>query len=103
MKYAMLGGDELSTQEKLSQYTGEVNWSYLAPHYTNEALFFVDPSITLEDVGAAFSENRTDQVEAWIKKGDLVKIAALHAQQWEGTNTMFEALVVSPFVLCRPV
>jgi hypothetical protein len=32
-----------------------------------------------------------------------VKIEALHAAQWVGSEQMFEALVVSPFVLFRPV
>jgi hypothetical protein len=42
-------------------------------------------------------------VEAWLNVGDLVKISELHAQQWEtAPETRFEALVVSPFVLCRP-
>lgn len=103
MKYAILGGgDEPSTREKLEQYTGTVDWSYLAPHYRNESLYFVDPELPLADVGAAFAENRADLVEQWLKSGDLVKIGELHARQWEHTDTSFEALVVSPFVLCRP-
>jgi hypothetical protein len=41
-------------------------------------------------------------VEAWLRCGDLVKIGDLHAAQWEKGGMEFEALVVSPFVLCRP-
>ncbi len=102
MKYTIMGGEELSIEEKLAQYKGCVGWKYLAPHYENGALYFVDPEFDLEQVGAAFSENETERVEAWLKRGDLVKIESLHAQQWEGTDTEFEALVVSPFVLFRP-
>ena len=102
MKYAILGEDGSSTEEKLAQYTGRVPWTYLAPHYRNGSLYFVDPSLELAAVGAVFSENRADQVQAWIKTGDLVKIEALHAAQWEDGDQEFEALVVSPFVLCRP-
>ena len=103
MKYAVLGADSGSTEEKLAKYTGRVPWSYLAPHFRNGSLYFVDPALKLEDVGAAFSENRADQVEAWMKSGDLVKIEDLHAMQWSKGNPEFEALVVSPFVLCRPL
>lgn len=103
MKYAMLGEDTMSVEEKLDKFTGQVNWSYLRPHYQSGVLFFVDPSLTLQHVGAAISDDRTEQVQAWMKAGEIVKIADLHARQWEGTNTEFEALVVSPFVLCRPV
>ena len=90
--------------EKLANYTGTVPWSYLAPHHTTGSLYFVDPSLKLEIVGAAISQNQQEQVNAWLKAGDLVKIEELHAAQW--TTAMekeFEALVVSPFVLCRPV
>ena len=104
MKYAILGGGELSEKDKLAQAMGEVGWSYLAPHYKNGSLYFVDPELSLETVGLAFTENRKDEVEGWLKAGDIVKIEALHAAQWESDDSVqFEALVVSPFVLCRPV
>ncbi|MES2921519.1 MAG: DUF2288 family protein [Verrucomicrobiota bacterium] len=95
--------DPESTREKLANYTGNVPWSYLAPHAGKGSLYFVDPALDLADVGAAFSGNRADLVEGWLKSGDLVKIEALHAAQWENSETEFEALVVTPFVLCRPI
>lgn len=103
MKYGILGGEQVGVADKLAQSKGEVSWGYLAPHQRSGALYFVDPSLALEDVGLAFSNNERDRVDAWLKSGDLVKLEALHAAQWEGTETRFEALVVSPFVLCRPV
>jgi hypothetical protein len=96
-------GDPDSSREKLANYTGQVPWSYLAAHAAKGSLYFVDPALKLEDVGTAFSDNRAEQVAAWLKAGDLVKIEALHAAQWENSETEFEALVVTPFVLCRPV
>ncbi len=99
----MLGNDTASTAEKLAAYTGHVPWSYLAPHALTGSLYFVDPTLKLEDIGAAISANQTDRVQAWLKNGDLVQIEALHATQWKNSGTEFEALVVSPFVLCRPV
>ena len=103
MKYALLGEDRTSNEEKLEKFTGEVNWTYLRPHYQTGVLFFVDPTLKLQHVGAAISADETEQVKAWMKAGDLIKLGSLHAAQWEGTETVFEALVVSPFVLCRPV
>lgn len=103
MKYAILGDDTRSEEEKLAHYTGEVPWSYLAPHFQKGSLYFVDPSLKLEEVGAAFAANRADQVRGWLSSGDLVKIEAIHTRQWQDGNTLFHALVVSPFVLCRPL
>jgi hypothetical protein len=103
LKYAILGEDTSTTEEKLEKYTGTVDWKYLRPHYQSGVLYFVDPSLVLAEVGAAFSEDGRQRVEAWLKAGDIVKIAELHAEQWQKSGTEFEALVVSPFVLCRPL
>ena len=103
LQYTMLGEDNSTPQEKLEKYTGTVDWKYLAPHFLSGVLYFVDSELKLAEVGHAFTENQKDQVEAWLKVGDIVKIGDLHAEQWAKGGTEFEALVVSPFVLCRPV
>jgi hypothetical protein len=103
MKYAILGEDNSTVEDKLEKYTGTVVWSYLAPHYLSGVLYYVDRSLALADVGRAFTGNEKEKVEAWLKSGDLVKISELHAAQWQKGGGEFEALVVSPFVLCRPV
>jgi len=102
MPYGMLGCDSSSQEDKLAKYTGNVSWEYLEPHFKAGALLFVDPEISLEDAGRAFTDDDSDSVQSWLKRGDLVKIEAIHVAQWKGTETEFEAVVVSPFVLCRP-
>lgn len=105
MKYGMIGEDKASPEEKIAKYTGIVAWSYLKPHYESDALYFLDPGISLEEAGLAITADDKKKVAAWLKSGDLVKIGALHAAQWEKaeSKTNFRALVVSPFVLCQPV
>ncbi len=103
LRYGMLGEDADTSTDKLAKYTGQVTWDYLVPHYKSGALYFVDPSLPLETVGAALANDDAAAVDAWRKSGDLVKIEAIHAAQWESDAPAFEALVVSPFVLCRPV
>jgi len=103
MKYGMLGEDASSDEEKLAKYLGEVDWSYLKPPYERDCLYFVDGELDMVEVGEAMAADESEKVKAWLKAGDLVKIEALHAQQWEGGEEQFEALVVSPFVLCRPL
>lgn len=103
MKYALFGEDASSDEDKLAKYCGRVAWSYLKPHLENDGLFFVDPGLPLDEVGKAMAGNEVDRIEAWLKAGDLVKLGQLHAAQWEEGEVEFEALVVSPFVLCRPV
>ncbi|MFN5578573.1 MAG: DUF2288 family protein [Akkermansiaceae bacterium] len=103
LRYAMIGKDGSSTEDKLEKYVGTVDWKYLAPHYLTGSLFFVDPQLALVEVGQAFSYNEKDKVEEWLKNGDLVKIGDLHAEQWRMGGTEFEALVVSPCVRFGPI
>ncbi len=84
--------------------TAVISWDYLRPHFERGALIFVDPGIPLETVAAAISADAHAQVKDWLNQGDLVKIQELHAAQWrDSVGDCFEALVVSPFVLFRPV
>jgi len=101
MNYGMAGSDARSSEEKLAKYRGQVTWDYLKPHYETGALYFLDHTIPLETAGSAISQDEKEKVVKWLKNGDLVKIEALHAQQWEAGEQLFEALVVSPFVLCQ--
>ncbi len=103
MRYAMLGEDHSTDLEKLEKYTGEVDWSYIKPHFLSGALVYVDPGLSLTEVGKAFAEDRVDLVTAWKKTGDLVTPSQPHADYWESSGARFTALVVSPFVLIQPV
>lgn len=103
MRYAMLGSDPSSPLEKLEKYTSEINWSYLRPHYENGSLIWVDPALSLTEVGHAFSIDDADRVAAWRKSGDVVTPSEPHASYWEASGARFLALVVSPFVLIQPL
>lgn len=102
MKYGMLGFDDRSEEEKLEQFSGEVAWTYLKPHLEVGVLFYLDKKLHFKEVGQAITEDQTDKVQDWLASGELTKLEPIHAKQWEETSeTLFEAMVVSPFVLCR--
>lgn len=103
MNYGMLGVDRSTTGEKLANYKGIVGWDYLRGPQKNGVLYFVDPGLTLEEVGQLVAQDETAQVQTWLKSGELVRLEEIHAAQWQGTDQEFEALVVSPFVFCRPI
>jgi hypothetical protein len=103
MRYQMIGEDHSTTNEKLAKYTGEVDWSYLKPHYESQALVYVDPSLSLTEVGKAFTEDDAERVRSWQKAGDLVTPSQPHADYWASSEARFTALVVSPFVLIQPI
>jgi hypothetical protein len=103
MKYGMLGVDHSTTDEKLAKYKGVVGWDYLSGPQKNGVLYFVDPDLALEEVGEAVVRDESAQIRAWLQSADLVLLEEIHAAQWQGSDQEFEALVVSPFVFCRPL
>lgn len=102
MQYGILGEESLSNVEKLDKYTGEVTWKYLKNHFEAGALVYVDPALSITEVGEAFAADDAGRVKAWRDKGDVLTPSAPHAQYWEESEGRFYALVVSPFVLIQP-
>ena len=103
LNYGILGEDEATTEEKLEKYTGEVDWTYLEPHYRNGALLYVDPTLSLTEVGKALADDNAAKVQEWKERGDLVTPSTPHAFYWDESGATFRALVVSPFVLIQPI
>ena len=103
MSYGMLGDDTQTTPEKLEKYTGVVDWEYLKPHFESGALIYVDVELSITEVGQALADDDKAKIEAWLKSGDLIKPSEPHAKWWSENPQEFTALVVSPFVLMKPV
>ncbi len=95
--------DRQSDSEKLEKYSGDVDWSYLRPHYESGAMIYVDPALDLKTAGVAFAKDDKAQVQKWLKSGDLVQPCDLHAEHWEQSGTRFNAMIVRPFVLAQPI
>ena len=95
--------DNSSDEEKLEKYSGNVDWSYLKPHFEAGSMIYVDPSLDLKTAGLAFANDDQAQVQAWLKAGDLVQPCDLHAEHWKDSNTHFNAMIVRPFVLAQPL
>lgn len=95
--------DQSTDAEKLEKYSGDVDWSYLKPHYEAGNMIYVDPSLDLKEAGLAFAGDNKQQVQAWLKSGDLVQPCDLHATHWIESQTRFNAMIVRPFVLAQPI
>ena len=95
--------DLSSTSDKLAKYSGPVDWPYLQAHFEAGNLIYVEPALDLLEVGLAFARDEKSQVEAWLKAGDIVQPGELHANYWKEHATRFEATIVRPFVLIRPI
>ncbi len=103
MAYGMVGDDGLTDEQRRNKYTGDVDCEYLEPHIKQGVVIFVDPSIDLDEAGAAFSSDDKVKVDAWLKAGDLVKVDELHLKWWQSQKTRFMAQIVKPFVLVKEI
>ncbi len=103
LQYGIIGDDLTAAEEKIAKYTGDVDWTYLKPHYKSGAMIYVDPELSLTEVAEAFTHDNKSQVEAWLKSADLVKPSHHHEEWWEYDQTRFTAVVVTPFVLAQPL
>ena len=95
--------DNSTDADKLEKYSGDVDWSYLQPHFEAVNLLYVDPALDLKTAGLAFAADNKEQVQAWIKSGDLVQPCELHAKHWDESGTRFTAMIVRPFILAQPL
>lgn len=95
--------DTATDAEKLEKYSGEVDWSYLKPHFESGSMIYVDPALDLKTAGLAVAKDDQAQVKAWLKSGDLVQPCELHAEHWEKEKTRFTAMIVRPFILAQPI
>lgn len=95
--------DNSNDEEKLEKYSGVVDWSYLKPHFEAGAMLYVDPTLDLKTAGLALARDDQAQVKEWLKSGDLVQPCDLHAEHWKESGTLFNAMIVRPFVLAQPV
>lgn len=95
--------DRQTPEEKLEKYSGDVDWNYLRPHFSAGNMIYVDPCLELKTVGMAFANDDQEQVRKWLQAGDLVQPCELHAEHWESEKTLFQAMIVRPFVLAQPL
>jgi hypothetical protein len=95
--------DHQTPAEKLEKYSGDVDWSYLRPHFKAGNMIYVDPCLDLKEVGLVFAKDNQQQVQEWLKAGDLVQPCELHAEHWAKEGTRFQAMIVRPFVLAQPI
>ncbi|MDF1826178.1 MAG: DUF2288 domain-containing protein [Verrucomicrobiales bacterium] len=103
LNYAVVNSEEITTSEKLEKYTGEIQWSYLKPHFDAGSLIWVSKELSLTEVGKAITDDESSQVASWKQEGHLVIPSDPHAEYWESIDAGFCALVVSPFVLIQPL
>ena len=86
---------------ELASESGTIAWSELQRHFARGALLIVKPPLTVIDAAKAMIEDDSDQVGRWLNSGSLEKAKDCHARDWNSRHTIFEAIVVAPWVLVQ--
>ena len=73
-------------------------WEAIAPHYARGVVILVE-GLTLPEAGAALALDDAEVVEQWLAGGILRRPSDDDARVWAETNTVFEMLVVQPWIL----
>lgn len=93
--------DTQSAAEKIDKFTGEVDSSYIKPHYQSGNLLYVDPAADLRKIALAIANDEKAFIENALAKGDLVQPCDLHMEHWEKIQARFMVTIVRPFILAQ--
>lgn len=91
--------DQEALKLKLEAEVGISTWEALAPHAERGALFWVDQSLDLVDVGVGLAIDDAASVQAW-HQAELFLPAA--PKMPEGF-AVFRFLIIQPFVIASPL
>ena len=94
---------EDALREKLRSEIDRVSIKPLIPHFERDALFLVDDSLEILDVGIALATDQVEQCSKWLTDNQLVRPTKEQMSSWTENVLVqhFEFLVVQPFVLAK--
>lgn len=78
-------------------------WAALEPHARRQALFLVRDGLELAEVAAAVAADDQQKVKGWIDDESLRRPTLDEVTRWADDPVAFYAVIVQPFVLCRPI
>lgn len=89
------------TLEELESQTLVAPYVDIEVHLKRGAVFLIDESLVLCEVGLAIAHDQRAQVEEWLNERLIVKASPLDLEQWRKQKQFFKILIVQPFVLAQ--
>ena len=86
---------------KLLGETAIITWQELQPFFAKGNLLWIDASLDLVEVAEAVAEDDRPKVTAWLASGQVERISAEHAEDWQRRDPHLWAVVVAPWVLVQ--
>ncbi len=80
---------------------GELAWRELLPHFARGNVVRIAPELDLITVAAAFRDDDSARVDAWMRSGAVARASDEDARRWTRHEPVFRAIVVAPWVLAQ--
>ena len=90
-------------RKKLESEVLQAPWAALLPHAQRDGLFLVAAGVALVDVALAIAQDDHATVKGWLHDATMRRPNAQELAAWEESPVAFEALIVQPFVVARPI
>jgi len=94
---------EQPLKEKLKGDVGTADWKALSAHFQRDALITVSGAFDIVEVGVMIAEDNKEQIQQWLKRGEIGKPTLEEVDAWKENSTEFTTLILSPFVLIQPL
>lgn len=80
------------------------DWTALQEHYLRNALFMVDSSLDLTEVGLKVANDDTEAIQNWLSNGMLSRPQQEQVKAWELDDCRsFQFVIIQPYVLAQVV
>ncbi|MBO6940105.1 MAG: DUF2288 family protein [Deltaproteobacteria bacterium] len=90
-------------RKKLEEEILPTTWAALEPHARRQGLFLVREGLELSEVAAAVATDDQAKVKGWIDDESIRRPTVDEVTAWAEDPVAFYAVIVQPFVLCRPI
>ncbi len=89
------------TKEQLHQETARISWPELERHFARGVVIQVGAKMDLVEAATAFANDDKNQVDGWLKKGNIEKLQNQTAIIWSQGDPDLWAVVIAPWILVQ--
>lgn len=86
---------------KLNLETAQMSWKDLERFFASGVLVWVGQELDLVDVAVHLANDNKQQVEAWLKAGNIAKVSDAQALAWHESGALLWTVVVKPWILLQ--
>lgn len=93
--------DENLLRGQINLETAQIAWRELQRYFASGATVLVGAELDLVEVAFQIAQDNASQVAAWLKGGQIARVADAQALAWHEADAMVWAVVARPYVLIQ--